>query len=555
MRLVPLFAFLAVLVLSSAWLPAVDPQIEFTGELEDIDDSSDLTVLRLRLTPTFSIPVQVTERTEIREEHGESITVADLEIGQQLEVKGLFTVQGILALEVSVADGVAEFEIRGRIEQIGEGRRIELLGLSIRVPESTVIKDQFGNLLTFTELAVGLFVRIEGRVEEGELVALEITVRTLRDEFATVRFRGVIAEVLGPEAFILLLEGGVPVQVVITTETEIHGELAVGVSVKVAGRLRPDLAVEAHRITVERLLQLAPARLQMRPDQRRRVVVILRSPLDLDVELSLESADPEIATASPEVLVVPAGRVTSFFDVMSGGHPGETSIAVSMPASLGALTVDLPVIVRGEDEEEQEGDLELEWQPKRLSASPPGNHRVRVQLNRPAPADLVVSLQLSEGPADLLDFPAEVMIRRGERVAVVPISILSSRVSARIRATLPPDVGGDSADLEIQPAREPVRLGLRWVPDEVETEVGEEFQVRLVLDQPAPDELTVFIGPHGGGQTGALGGVPSEVRFEPGHQEMELTFRALAPGKVRLRASLPFRVGGRHDDLRVEVDR
>ncbi len=552
-RLLPLV--LVSFLLTPVFLQAQDAQIEFTGELEGFDPSADPPLVQVRLTPGLSVPLQVSEATEIRNEEGVEIGLDGLELGQLLRVRGLFAPTGILALEIEVVGDVAEFELRGVIEAIGEGRRIEVVGLAILVPESAEIKDQFGNLLTFAELDVGQTVRVEGAIREGELVASEVTVRTARDGFARVRFRGVVNEVIDDSTLIVLLAGDVPVQVVLTPQTEVKGELAVGVLVRVTGILLPDLAVEATRIQVQRLLQLAPPRLSMRTDQRRRVVVILRSPFDEAVTLRVESRDPAVAEAGPMDLEVPAGKITSFFEVLSGSAPGETIVDVSLPAEQGGLRVELPVQVRAGDDEPEEDELELQWQPGRLSAAPPGRRDVRLQLNQPAPADLVVRLSVREGTADLVVFPEEVLIPAGERAAPVALEILSAQAEARIRAALPEDAGGDTDDLEIQPERVfDRRLQVEWVPDEVEVGVGEEFEVALRLNQPAPADFTVFVRRQGGGQSGSLEGVPSEVRFEAGATEVVLQLRALRRGKVRLRASLPVRLGGRHADLRVEIE-
>ncbi len=76
---------------------------------------------------------------------------------------------------------------------------------------------------------------------------------------------------------------------------------------------------------------------------------------------------------------------------------------------------------------------------------------VRLRLSQPAPAGLMVELELEEeGFGDLVGFPAMVEFAEGSKVAVVEIEVGSQTGEAEIRATLPESLGGESDDLKIK---------------------------------------------------------------------------------------------------------
>ena len=387
------------------------------------------------LTPDFTLPVFVTDTTDIRDVNEDPFTGV-ITVGMTLRVRGLFTGDGVLAEEIRVADLEGEFAVRGAIESLSDNPTVTIDGLAIAVASDAEIFDEEGNPLPFADLLVGQLVRISGDIENGELTAAKIRVRIRDEALVRISFEGDVIEV-ADASFMVVLEAVGEILVHITGATEITGDLTTGVLVRVIGTIEPDLSVSARKVLIKRLLQVAPRRVKVHVGQSHPAEVILRSPLDGPVEVQITSQNPEIARVEPpDGVTISAGKVTASFDVI-GVASGETIVLVEVP-DLG-VSVDVPVTVRGEQRE-----LELNWRPDHINMGTNQDRRVVLSLNQPAPEPLVVNLELvSNEDAGGLSFFSSVLFEPGDRHVLVGIESGEVAGEFKIRATLSDDVYDD----------------------------------------------------------------------------------------------------------------
>ena len=179
--------------------------------------------------------------------------------------------------------------------------------------------------------------------------------------------------------------------------------------------------------------------------------------------------------------------------------------------------------------------------------------RAVVQLRKPAEADVPVELVLVEGAADLVAFPSQVIIPAGEKRA--PVEFLSglNTGEAKIEAILPEALGGDTDEIEIEVRgrKDEDSQSLEWHPEELEVTTGQTVSARLVLEEPAATDLTVSLSatPRSHSLT-----FPSEVVIPAGTDSIEVEIHTGdKKGKVKIRASLTFRGGGKQATLEVRV--
>lgn len=536
-------------------------QVEFVATVEDmIAEDSETGILKMALTPSFSLDVRVTPFTEIRD--GESqLNFSDLAAGMTLRIEGIFGDDGIKALEIEVTDDAAEIEIKGEISEIDAGaQEIVVSGFRIHVTSATELKDSDGTPLLFTDLNLFDFVKVEAFVSGDRLEAEEIKVRNPEEKFARISFEGIVTDIQDSTIFVLIDGMSAPATAEITSDTEIKGTLAVGVLVRVIGHFNPDLSVTADKILVKRLLQLAPDKLRMHFDQTRRVEVILRNPLEEDIELTIASLDPSVAVPSVSSLLIPAGQPTSFFEVTSAFQEGETEIEVKTPDLLGGLVVTLKVEVRSsqkiddDDDDADEGDedeLELKWAPPQLNLRAGEQRTVRLMLNGPAPDGLMAALSVKKGdPSLLIGLPSDVIFAPGGRFAEVTFQAGPTAGEIEVRATLP---NGEEEEIEIRirpdQAQQPK---LEWSPDEVEAGLNETVSVQLQLSRPGPG-VQVTISPVG--NAADLIDFPPQVSFAAGSTSITVQIVTKGqPGEAELVASLPFTSGGDSAKLEVEIE-
>ncbi|MFB3906526.1 MAG: DUF5666 domain-containing protein [Acidobacteriota bacterium] len=447
------YAFLAVFLLTVGHGFSAASQVEFVAKIKTIEAESDeVANLTMQLTSTFDMTVRVTEMTEIRGESDIELSAKDLKEGMLLQIEGIFTDKMILAKELQVFEGVAAFEIKGPIETIDTtAKTITILGLSVTYTDETSLKGAG----SFADLKAGDIVKIEGRIEDS-LIATDVIVSTAKVFRAPrISFEGIVTSVTDTELKVLI-EGVDEVVVRVSEETDVHGDVTVGVGVRVIGTIGEDLVVDAAKVIVQKLLQVAPARLKLQPDQVRQVAVILHTLFEEDVEVEIESAKPEIAEALVDKIVIPGGKLTGLFEV-KGKAVGETVIEVSLPASMGGTKAEVEVLVEDKggkpgDDDGQGGDGKpaLAWSPASLVLKPGQTRQAAVRLLADPATTLSVALSLKSGDADVVQFPATVSIAPGAKYAFVTFTAGEDPGKLTVLAKLPDTAGGDEATIAIE---------------------------------------------------------------------------------------------------------
>ena len=562
-------AGLAALLLLTGLLQATPSQVEFTARIQSAQRTGNIVVLTMELTPDFSLPVRVTSNTEVKDENNQDASPDVLVPGALAKIEGIFTDQGLLALEAKITDDASEVEVTGSIESVadlGAGSfQIEVLGFLFTVTPATEVSDSLGNQLFASDLQVGQLVKVEGMANGDQLLARQVKLRSAAPGFATISVEGVVSEINGAQ-ILISIQGGVSALAEVNAQTEIEGVLALGARVRVTGVMNNDLFISARRIQVLDLFRLLPDELRLDFAQTGRVDLVLAAVAAEDLTFALVSRNSSVATPLSASLTVPAGSLTASFSVLSGSIEGRTFVDVEAPPQLGGVVRALEVEVESDldddpddpdgpdDPDEQE--LEIRWSPRKIQNASAGPLQVELQLNQPAPQDLLISIFLKDGNPGLASFPDSVMILQGSTTAGVLLQILSTTGEAKIRAALPN--GGDTDDLELEFANpdQAEELEIGWNPDDLRLDPGGSATVQLRLDRPAPTDLTVVISVKDGDPS-LVEDFPSEIQFLAGQSQLSLLVKTVAgrEGKVRFRAALPFEFGGEDDELKIETRR
>ncbi len=444
------FAFLAVVLMTVGYGFSAVSQVEFVAKVKAIEvESDEVANLDMQLTSTFVMKVRVTEMTEIRAEGDAELSAQDLKVGMLLRIEGIFTDATILAKEIQVFEGVSAFEVKAEIEKIDTtAKTITVLGLLIKYTDETDLK----GAKSFADLKVGDVVKVEGKIEDA-LIATNIIVSDAKTfQPPRISFEGIVTfvEATGIK---VLVEGVDEVVVRVNDETDVHGDVVVGVGVRVVGTIGEDLVVDADKVIVQKLLQVAPTKLKLQPDQIRQVIVILHTFFDDDVEVKVVSAKPEIAELAVDKIVIPAGKLTGQFDV-KGKAAGETVIKVSLPDSMGGTEAEVQVLV--EDKGGKGGDQGgpekpgLMWMPAHLSFKTGQTRQGAIHLRAAADTALTVALSLKTGDAGVVQFPATVDIPKGAKFAFVTFAAGQKVGTVTVLAKLPDSAGGAEAAIVLE---------------------------------------------------------------------------------------------------------
>jgi hypothetical protein len=187
--------------------------------------------------PDFALKILVVEDTRILGDDEQPITFDDLQVGDFIEVHGFVNENGDpVARLIEVEDPERrEITVAGSIREIGD-RMLVVRSIPFEVTEETSIYDETGQALSFSDLAVGMFVKVEGYFlpASRKAVAVEIEVRTHR----YVHLIGTIHEI-GTDA--ISVSG---IRVFVTPDTHIldvdgnpieFADLQVGFVVRVVG--------------------------------------------------------------------------------------------------------------------------------------------------------------------------------------------------------------------------------------------------------------------------------------------------------------------------------
>ncbi|RPJ51681.1 MAG: hypothetical protein EHM23_33800 [Acidobacteria bacterium] len=447
-------------------------QVEFVATVAAINATDSLSgLLSMQLTPTYAISVRATSRTEIRDENDFPLAFSALKTGMKLKIEGMFTEEGILAREIGVTQGSHEIEVRGTLEAVNlQTRTVTVAGLVIPLAAQLEIRSEDGLWLDLAGLTVGQAVIVEAVMRNEGLEARQIKVATFGFGRARLDFDGTV-DFVDDSQMLVKIEGTGGGLVRIHPETEIHGSLSGGAAVRVSGSIGSDLIVDASQIVVKSRLLLNPDELHLDFSQTGRVHVFLTQAPTVDTTLSLVSRNAALASPTTSRLLIPAGKLTGYFDVVSGASEGATLIDVSLPASLGggSASVAVEVETNGPDDPGAgtppptpgtgggtiPGTLvnepfEIRFSPDQITGA--GNQSLKVQLvlNQPAPTSMTVSFSLAEGTGQPVTFPSQLTIPAGSNFVDVQVTTGSLTGDAKIRAQLPANVGGDTASLKIR---------------------------------------------------------------------------------------------------------
>ncbi len=224
-------------------------QVEVTGVIEAI--GTDNIVV---LGATFYIDAN----TLILDDHRQSITLADLAVGQTVKVKAVPQTDGtLLALRIVVEDfHTLQAGVIGEIESIDSANQtITVLGLTFTVTSETKIVGAHRTLLSFADLQVGMRVGVRGaEQEDGTLLAVRIVVVPLAQ--AAMEIEGVVTNL--DQANMTLEVLGIVVKVdantVILIEHDRLGtfaDLQVGQRVEVKAKKQTDGSLLAFLIKID----------------------------------------------------------------------------------------------------------------------------------------------------------------------------------------------------------------------------------------------------------------------------------------------------------------
>lgn len=438
-------AFFAIFI--TLPLLASDSQVDFIAVVADVASEGDgSVVLHMELNPNFILAVRVSESTELFDEGDDGIQAEELVAGLLLRIKAVFTDEGLLADEVIIKEDESDFRIIGAIQQKGpDWQTITINDLPISISENAEIKNEYNDLIEFSDLIVDQRVKASGKIVNGAYEASELKIRRLSTA-PRIRFKGPISSISGDQ--ILVTIKGVGEAVVIPSDqTRVKGTITEGAFVRILGTINSDLTVHPSSMIAKQQLRLGPENLKIQLEQTRRVVLSLREPFEKDISLEITSDNPSLASPSVSSLTIEAGKRTAFFKVTAGTTVGKTVITVAMPSDLGFQTSNVDVEVR----DKIKSKIKIHWRPDNIRLGLGQKRNVRLRLNQPAPAGgLTIEISLVGGRKGQVDFPALVNIRAGERKLKLPITSLDQPGNFKIRAQLPSSISGHDDDLEVQ---------------------------------------------------------------------------------------------------------
>ena len=129
----------------------------------------------------FGIEFQLRENTRFEDDSNqglEPLTLADLGIGDELEIRGFRDGAGAILTQVEREDAEVDAELRGPITGIdAAAQTLEILGTTIQTNAMTSYSDEQDNTLTasefFSRIEVNTFVSADWDVFAGLSVAVD----------------------------------------------------------------------------------------------------------------------------------------------------------------------------------------------------------------------------------------------------------------------------------------------------------------------------------------------------------------------------------------------
>ncbi len=222
-----------------------DGDIELKGTIQAKSDSS----ITVNLLEIF-----VDSSTEIKNGEHETLTFADLNVGDFVKVEASAGVLGkLFASEIRLFDGNMDFEFNGSITAISSNS-LTVNGTEIFVDSNTVILTRFHAALQFSDLKIGDNVFIKADLDtSSQYLASVIWVETQNTNYE-IEIEGTIQTTSETSITVQNVEFFVDSNTIIVAEEHgliQFGELAVGQEVEVRGFLREDSTYLALVIKVE----------------------------------------------------------------------------------------------------------------------------------------------------------------------------------------------------------------------------------------------------------------------------------------------------------------
>lgn len=196
----------------------------------------------------------VTSQTQIRGEHGAHLTFADLRVGMFVEIKALIKSDGSFwAKRIKIEDeDNHDFEFTGIIDSVGTDN-ITISGFTVAVDSNTQIIGDNHQLLTLSDLMVGLRVEVKAKIlNDGSLLAVHIKIE---DDFENeIEITGAIDTVYSNVIVVSGFEFWIDSNTVVFDHHRnpiMFSDLQIGMIVEVKGFLQNDGSVYAVRIKIE----------------------------------------------------------------------------------------------------------------------------------------------------------------------------------------------------------------------------------------------------------------------------------------------------------------
>ncbi len=148
------------------------------------------------------IEFSIDSSTVIMDKWGNAFTVADLQPGMRVEIKAWLDANGIyVAIKIKIKDlWNAHFEFKAPIDSIA-GNTLYFMGQGVLVTDTTIIRDEQGNLVDLSYLSPGMWVKVHGKIlEDGTLIALRIKVKN--EQQVEVEFTAAIDSVTNTGIYI-----------------------------------------------------------------------------------------------------------------------------------------------------------------------------------------------------------------------------------------------------------------------------------------------------------------------------------------------------------------
>ena len=393
--------------------------------------------------------------------------------------------------------------------------------LPVRVSESTELFDEGDDGIQAEELVAGLLLRIKAVFTNEGLLADEVIVKEDESDFRIV---GAIQQ-KGPDWHTITING-LPIS--ISESAEIKNEhndliefsdLIVDQRVRASGKI-VNGAYEASRLKI-RPVSAAP---------RIRFKGPIRSISGDQVLVTIKGVGDAVVIPSDQTRV--KGTITegAFVRILGTINPDLTVHPSSMIAQ-----------------------QRLRLGPEILKMQLEQTRRVVLSLREPFEED--ITLEIASDNASLASpSVSSLTIEAGKRTAFFKVTAGTTVGKTVITVAMLSDLGfqTSSVDVEVRDKSES-KIKVHWRPDNIRLGLGQKRNVRLRLNRPAPAgglNIYIFLVRGRKGQVD----FPALVNIREGKRNIKLPITSLdQPGHFKIRAELPESLGGRDDDLEVQI--